>query len=392
MKEGSNLLIWLISKKLYKLKSFTMKKIYYFLVAGLSAVLLTASTHFNAPITGFDNGTPAIQSISALAFGPDGVLFIGDSKSASVFAIDTKDKAAIEKAAAVDVKNVDQKIAALLGTEAKNISIQDIAVNPISKKIYLAVQNADNTTVLLTIEGDKIQPVNLKNVSYSAVSIDNAPAEDAKDQRGRPLRVWAVSDLAYADGKVFVSGLSNQEFSSTFRSIPFPFVNKQDQSSLEIYHAAHGRYETYAPIKTFTTAQLNGKKYLVASFTCTPLVLFPLDELKAGTHVKGRTVGEFGAGNTPLDIITMKKGDEYFLLMANSSRPVMRVKYQNLEKYEGSLTEPVAESYATAGVNFVTLPMVNVLHLDKLDDSQVVVLQRKSNGDLDLWSSGDRWF
>ena len=369
-----------------------MKKIYYFLVAGMAAVLLTASTHFNAPISGFDNGTPAIQSISALAFGPDGVLFIGDSKSASVFAIDTKDKAAIEKSAAVDVKNVDQKIAALLGTEAKNITILDIAVNPVSKKIYCAVQNSDNTTVLLTIEGDKVQPVNLKNVSYSTVSISNAPAEDAKDQRGRPLRVWAVSDLAYADGKVFVSGLSNQEFSSTFRSIPFPFVNKQDQSSLEIYHAAHGRYETYAPIKTFTTAQLNGKKYLVASFTCTPLVLFPLDELKAGTHVKGRTVGEFGSGNTPLDIITMKKGDESILLMANSSRPVMRVKYQNLEKYEGSLTDPVTENYATAGVNFVTLPMTNVLHIDKLDDSQVLVLQRKSNGDLDLWSSGDRWF
>ena len=369
-----------------------MKKLYYFLAVSLSAVLLVASTNRNAPIGGFENGTPAIQSISALAFGPDGVLFIGDSKSASVFAIDTKDKIVVDKATAVEMKNVDQKIAALLGTEAKNITIQDIAVNPISKKIYCAVQNADGTTVLLTIEGDKVLPVSLKNIPYSTISITNAPTEDAKDQRGRPLRVWTISDLNYADGKVLVSGLSNQEFSSTFRAIPFPFGNKQDQASLEIYHAAHGRYETYAPIKTFTTAELNGKKYLVASFTCTPLVLFPMDELKAGTHVKGRTVGEFGSGNTPLDIITLKKGDESILLMANSSRPVMRVKYKNLESYAGSLTEPVTESYATAGVNFVTLPVVNVLHLDKLDDSQVVLLQRKANGDLDLWSSGDRWF
>jgi len=369
-----------------------MRKLYYFLAVGLTALLLTASTHRNAPPTGFVNGTPAIQSVNALAFGPDGILFIGDAKSASVFAIDTKDKTTLDKAPAVDIKNVDQKIAAVLGTEAKNISILDVAVNPVSKKIYCAVQSADNSTVLLTIEGDKILPVSLKNVSYSSVSINNVPAEDAKDQRGRPLRVSSVTDLGYADGKVYVSGLSNQEFSSTFRSIPFPFVNKQDQSSLEIYHAAHGRFETFAPIRTFTTAQLNGKKYLVASFTCTPLVLFPLDELKPGTHVKGRTVGEFGAGNSPLDIITMKKGDDSFLLMANSSRPVMRVKYKNLETYEGSLTTPVAESYATAGVSFVTLPMVNVLHLDKLDDSQVLVLQRKATGDLDLWSTGDRWF
>lgn len=369
-----------------------MKKIYYLLFVAIPAILLVAGTNRNAPVNGFENGTPAIQSISALAFGPDGILFIGDSKSASVFALDTKDKGLVEKATAVDVKNVDQKIASLLGTEVKNITIQDLAVNPISKKIYVAIQTADGTPVLLTIDGDKVMPVNLKSVSYSSVSITNAPADDAKDQRGRPLRVWAISDLNFADGKVLVSGLSNQEFSSTFRSIPFPFGNKQDQASLEIYHAAHGRYETFAPIKTFTTAELNGKKYLVASFTCTPLVLFPMDELKAGTHVKGRTVGEFGAGNTPLDIITLKKGDESILLMANSSRPVMRVKYKNLESYAGSLTEPVTESYATAGVDFVTLPMVNVLHFDKLDDSQVVVLQRKTNGDLDLWSSGDRWF
>jgi hypothetical protein len=363
------------------------------MAAGMLAMLVLASSW--TPVTnpyGFENGTPAIQSISALSFGADGILFIGDSKRATVFAIDTKDKTLTEKGQAIEMKKIDQTIAALLGTQAQNITIQDLAVNPLSKKIYCAVQNSDGTPVLLRLEGDKIVPVNLKDVPYSKVSINNAPAEDAKDQRGRPTRVWAISDMNFADGKVMVSGLSNQEFSSTFRMIPFPFTDKQDQASLEIYHAAHGRYETFAPIKTFTTAQLNGKKYLVASYTCTPLVLFPMDELKPGTHVKGRTVGEFGAGNSPLDIITMKKGDETFLLMANSARPVMRVKYSSLENYAGSLSEPVKESYATAGVDFVTLPAVNVIQLDKMDDTQVVVLQRKVNGDLDLWTGSDRWY
>jgi hypothetical protein len=369
-----------------------MKQAYYFLAVGLFASLLLASAKRSSGPYGLVNGTPAIQSVSALAFGPEGILFIGDSKSAAVFAIDTKDNTAVAQAQAVELKNVDQKIAAVLGTEVKNITIQDLVVNPISKKIYCAVQTSDGTPVLLTIEGEKIQPVVLKNIPYSSISINNVPAEDAKDQRGRPTRVWSVSDIHFADGNLMVSGLSNQEFSSTFRSIPFPFANKQEQASLEIYHAAHGRYETYAPIKTFTTAQLNGKKYLVASFTCTPLVLFPMDELKPGKHVKGRTVGEFGSGNTPLDIITMKKGNESFLIMANSSRPVMRVQYKNIETYEGSLTEPVKENFATAGVDFVTLPVVNVLQLDKLDDNQVVVLQRRVNGDLDLWTANERWF
>ena len=70
----------------------------------------------------------------------------------------------------------------------------------------------------------------------------------------------------------------------------------------------------------------------------------------------------------------------------------MRVNYKNIETYEGTLTEPIKESYATAGVNFVTLPAVNVLQMDKLDETQVLVLQRRANGDLDLWTAtGDRW-
>lgn len=369
-----------------------MKKTFLSIAAAaVSAVVLVAYTDRSTSVlSDFETGTPEVKSINALAFGPEGVLFIGDSKSASVFAIDTKDAEKLESAKPVEIKNIDQKIAALLGTEAKNITIQDLAVNPISKKVYCAVQAANGTPVLFKIDGENIQPVSLKDIKFSLVSLNNAPAEDAKDQRGRPLRVWAISDLNYADGKVMVSGLSNQEFGSTFRSIPFPFTNKQEQSSLEIYHAAHGQYETNSPIKTFTTAELNGKKFLVASYTCTPLVLFPIDDLKPGTHVKGRTVGEFGAGNSPLDIITMKKGTDLFLIMANSDRPVMKVKYKDIETYQGSLTEPIKENFSTAGVPYVSFPMVNVLQLDKLDDTQFVFLQRRANGDLDIRTSNNR--
>ncbi len=336
-------------------------------------------------------GTPAIKSINALTFGPDGILFIGDGRSAAVFALDTKDAELVAAPKAVEIKNIDQQIAALLGTDVKNITIQDMAVNPRSKAVYLAVQHSDGTSVLLRTEGDKLTAVSLKDVPFSTLALTNVPAEDAKDRRGESLRVAAISDMGYADGKLLVSGLSNQEFGSTFRSIPFPFTNAQDQASLEIYHAAHGKYETMAPIRTFTTTEIKGKKYLLASYTCTPLVLFPLDELKAGSHVKGRTVAEMGSGNSPLDMIMLKKGDESFLLMANSSRPVFKVRYKNLEAYQGSLTTPVEESFATAGVDFVSLPVTNVVQLDKLDDSRMVLLQRRSTGSLDLWTSSERY-
>ena len=77
--------------------------------------------------------------------------------------------------------------------------------------------------------------------------------------------------------------------------------------------------------------------------------------------------------------------------MSNSSRPVFKVKYKDIESFQGNITTPVEENFATVGVNFISLPVVNVVQLDKLDDSQFVLLQRRANGDLDLWTAGERY-
>ena len=329
-----------------------------------------------------------IQSIAALSFGPDGVLFIGDSKSATVFAAITKDNKK-QKAAPVEMKNIDQKIAAALGTEAANITITDMAVNPISKNLYVAVQHTDGTPVLLKITGTKIESVNYKDLEGTSVVLNDAPAADAKDGRGRSLRISSISDLGYDNGKLLVSGLSNKEFSSSFKSIPYPFTSKQDETSLEIYHASHGRFETTSPIRTFTTASVNGKKYLVASYTCTPLVLFPMEDLKPGAHVKGRTVAEMGSGNSPMDMISYSRGSESFLLMANTKYPVAKVDYKTIAAFEGTMTEPVK---GTGGTAFKATPLVNVLQMDKLDENQVVMVQKKASGEIDLISADDKSF
>lgn len=360
-----------------------MKKNYFYLAAVIACTvfLIASNAHRDhSAVLSTD-----LKSISAITFSTEGILFIGDSKSATVFAVNTKDKNQ-QKSAPVEIKNIDQKIAAALGTTASNITITDMAVNPLSKKLYIAVQHSDGTPVLLTVEGDKISAVATKDLQSTAVVLNNSPAEDAKDQRGRSLRISTISDLGYADGKLLVSGLSNHEFSSSFKSIPYPFTTKQDESTLEIYHAAHGRYETSAPIRTFTTAVINNKKYLVASYTCTPLVLFPMDELKPGTHVKGRTVAEMGSGNTPIDMLSLKSGNDSYLVMANTKHPVAKVDYKNIASFEGTLTEPVK---GTAGVNFTATPLTDVIQMDKLDDKQVVMLQKKTNGDIDLWTANE---
>ena len=340
----------------------------------------------------FETGSVELSSINSITFGPDGILFVGDSKSALIYALDTRDTKSPTSVDDVSIKEIDEKIAGLLGLETNSFEIRDLAVNPISKAIYLAIQTEDGSCAILRVANGKIKPLPLVKISHSKTRVQDALAEDAKDQRGRDLRKWTISDMKFEGGKLMFSGLSNREFKSTFSSIPFPFDKRQSAATLEIYHAAHGRFETYAPIKTFTTARLNGQDHLVASYTCTPLVIFPMDELVGGKHVKGRTLAELGNRNTPLDIINAELDGESFVLMSNTSRALMKISYKHMEMFGTSLKEKVAERSGTAGVDFIALPLVNVLQLDKLDKDRFVMLQRRANGDLDLYSSKfSRW-
>lgn len=355
--------------------------------AAVVGVLLFAGINRRPALPyGFTNGTPEVKSITSLTFGPTGILFIGDSQNASVIAFDTKDTRKPATVKAFDMPKIDEKIASALGTTKENINITDMAVNPVSKNLYIAVKSADGTPVLLTMGADnQIKPVSLKDVNFSTAALNNVAGPEEKDRRGTLMRLTSISDMGFADGKLMVSGLSNKEFSSTFRTIKFPFTSSQaDESSLEMYHTSHGRYETTSPIRTFTTTNIDGKNYLVASYTCTPLVLFPMDELKAGAHVKGRTIAEMGNQNTPSDMIWVKGADQNYLVMANTNRPAAKVSYNDIKGFKESLTTPIP---GVGGAAFTKLPFEKVLQLDKLDDGRAVVIQKKANGDTDLWTS-----
>ncbi|MEM9076034.1 MAG: hypothetical protein AAGC43_03300 [Bacteroidota bacterium] len=339
----------------------------------------------------FEYGDLQIGSINALSFGPEGILFIGDSKNAMVYAVDTKDTGVKDEGGEINMRNFDQTIAASLGTTADKITISDMVVNPKSKTPYFGVNLEDGTAVLLRLKGEALENVSLKEVSFSKTSLANAVDANAKDRRERPLRVWAIADLKFHGDRVLVSGLSNKEFASTFRSIPFPFNDSQDQTSLEIWHAAHGKYETHAPIKTFDIVSLNNQDYLMASYTCTPLVLFPMNELENGKHIKGRTVAELGAGNSPLDMISYQKEGKQYFLMSNSNRPVMRLDYEDIANFKETLTEPVTEFAVATGVPYDNLPFPYVQQMDNLDDSHVLYIQRTGNGELILRSRSTKW-
>ena len=364
-----------------------MKQLFLLLALALISSVAIASINYTED---FVLGDPEIQSVHAMAFGPESILFIGDSDAAQVVAIDLSNQQKAENDQMV-IADLEDELSKLLGTETDQLQIIDLAVDPTNENVYIAVNHSSGKSLLFLVNNNTLEPVNIDKVSYSKTVLNNAVAADATDRRGRSLRKWAISDLRYTAGKVMVSGLSNAEFASTFRAISFPFNESELQSSLEIYHAAHGKYETNAPIKTFTPITINGKSQILASYTCTPLVVFPMSDLQDGAHAKGRTVAELGNWNTPLDMIEMEKEGQRYVLMANSNRALMKIKVSNIESFGDSLSKPVIERAGTAGVDFVNLPFVNVQQLDKLNETTFVMIQRDANGVLVLKTSNNRW-
>lgn len=83
-----------------------------------------------SPLADFTAGKVPLMSAGALAFGPDGILFVGDSVGGTVVAIDTGDRKAAASTAKINVEGIDVKIAALVGVTPDQILINDMKVNP----------------------------------------------------------------------------------------------------------------------------------------------------------------------------------------------------------------------------------------------------------------------
>jgi hypothetical protein len=332
-------------------------------------------------------GKPQFQSMGPLAFGPDGILFVADTKSAAIVAVATGDVSKASTAKPIKVEGINQKIAGVLGTTADQILIEDMAVNPISRNVYLAVSRGrgpDAIPVLIRVQIDgRAEVVSLDAVKFSRTEIPDAPA-DAEGSRGNPRRE-AITDIAFIDGRVLIAGLSNEEFASTLRSIPFPFNAVAAPTSVEIYHGAHGRFETRAPVRTFVPFKVGGVPHLLAAYTCTPLVQFPLSELKPGAKIKGKTIAELGNRNRPLDMLVYERDGKLFLLMANSSRGVMKISTDKIDSAE-SIVAPVTGG-GQKGLPYETIAgWSGVDQLDQLDAKNVVVLRRAEGGLLNLES------
>lgn len=332
---------------------------------------------------GMTAGSADLKSAGALAFAPEGVLIVADPLGGAIFAIDTGDAAGSPDEVKHNVPALDQKIAAALGVKSGDLLVNDLVVNPASGNLYLSVSRGrgpDALPVLLRVDAaGKISEVSLKEAKASKALLPNPPAAGAAG-KSNP-RAEAITDVAYVDGKVIVAGLSNEEFASNLRSIPFPFKTADPGAGVEIFHGAHGRFETKSPVRTFAVYDIGKEHHVLAAYTCTPLVRFPLDQLKPGTKLRGTTVAELGNRNRPLDMIVYTSGGKDYLLMANSSRGVMKISTDNIEKadsIETKVNDKQGQPYETIA------SWKGVEQLDKFDAQHALVLHRGENDSLNL--------
>jgi hypothetical protein len=352
----------------------------------LSILALLVGTAFAAAPAAAElqQGKPDLKSVGPLAFNAEGILFVGDPKGAAVFAIDTGETAGDPNKIALNIEGIDAKVAAALGTTADDILINDVAVNPASGTAYLSVSRGrgpDGTPVILKVAGDgAISELALDDVKFAKAELANAPADrEVGDGRRRGnARMESITDLLFLDGKLYVAGLSNEEFASKLRTIPYPFADAAAPgASIEIFHGAHGQYETRSPVRTFTVVEIDDAPTLLAAYTCTPLVKIPTAALQSGDKVRGTTVAELGNRNRPLDMIFYTKDGAGFLLMANDARGMMKIPMAGITSAE----EITSRIDGKAGAEYETLADVEgVMQLDRLNYDNALLLVQSDGG------------
>jgi hypothetical protein len=262
-----------------------------------------------------EQGNPKIQSIQAIAFGPNGLLLIGGG--ARVVSVETGDTSPTNWTK-TEIPNVDAVLAGKLGLTAKDLEIRKLTVNPASKKAYVAVRSLKtNDNLIMTIDGSgTVAELPLDNVKYNSYALE-APK----------VTINQVTDIAWADGKIVVATQASDKFTASrvFTINPSAKDGSPTQISTKTYHVGHGKWETHAPLRVLMPYKENGKTNVVGSFTCTPIVRYNIDDAKNDEQVTGRSVVELGTGNTPRSMFAYERDGKRFILVSvgrNKGKPL----------------------------------------------------------------------
>ncbi len=336
------------------------------------------------------------ESISVLEFDDNQTLFVGDSYGGYIYAYPMNEPAQME-GVSFNVRELDSKIAKALGTRTDRIKITDLTVNPISKNAFVAVHKISGKKykplVLKVTQDGKISNFNLAKNASTRFKVNDAPNSDLVFWRRVPLRSLTFTDIEYHKGQLYVAGISNADFDASLRTIPYPFrAGGQGTTTVEIFHTVHNQQETRSPIQTLEIVNLDGKEFVLAVYTCTPLVLFPLEDIKDGSHIVGQVVAELGYGNAPIDIKSFSAQDpqgntQEVALVINKARGPMLFNFSDLKESSKKPGLTTAAGFNSAGTPYFQPAIGGTYQLENLGDTHLLTLRRNAQtGESELLS------
>ena len=341
--------------------------------------LMVAPGSASAPPGPTSGKSPAPVSIDRLTFSPDGELFIADNQGAAIYAVDI-DRTGDAPHGLKAVEGLDKQIAAMMGAGPGQLYFTDFAVDPKTGQGYVAALLASGGSALFRIDGaGQVKPVSLEGRPYTEIALPNPPP---LVPGYRETRDTTVTSMAYDDGRLYVAGLSNEEFSSKLRAIAYPFHGESRGAGIEIFHTSHGDFETRSPVYTLLPMHFGASAELLAAYICTPLVRLPEDALKDGAQLHGTTIAEMGRHNRPLDMIRYSKDGGDFILMANSRRGLLKVPVAAIQAAQPIVEEGAIDT-RDLGAKRVRSP-TEVEHLAMAGPNSFAALTRNPDRGIDL--------
>lgn len=281
-----------------------------------------------------------IRFAGALEFADDGTLFVGDNHNGAIYAFEMPAEAGPEQIMPSSIANIDAKIAELLGVGKSAIELNDMASHPVSHDLYISVTRLGNSVsqpaLIQVTQGQQVTLVDLASLEFQKQDLMAFPeGETTFRPRGAgpgaapmprdlakgeiPLRTLAIMDMEYYEGELFVAGVATDNFLSSLRRMPYPFDGSQGITNVEMYHITHDQYESRAPIRAMSVQEIDGKPQLVAAYTCSPIVLVPLEDIQDGAKISANTIMDYGNGQ-PLDMIPFNMQGQTMLFVTNDSR------------------------------------------------------------------------
>ncbi len=305
----------------------------------------------------------------------------------------------------LEITDVETKIAALVGTRADDLVVHDLAVDPLSYDIYLAIFAQPRQVELAVERAERPRqrhragqdPPGRQNRRSRAGRRAPTPAPSCRSRwraaantRSRTASTPAPKRSPTSPGTTASCGSP----ASRTKNSPPPSGACLTPSrpalagitTVENYHVAHQKWETAAPVRTLVAHQVAGKSSLIAAYLCTPLVVYATGELKDGA-ARARPHGE----RAGLRQLSARHGGGA-RQRRRPALPGQQLPADDVDQAQGhrrrskaSLTEP-AKTY-TSGVTGHYRPAGGVQQLDVAGGSHLVLLRRVPSGALDL----DTW-